>query len=72
MASKNIQLKNGPVTQQDLDRISTQVENVIPTSFERYYINYWNTSEYTKKMAALEVAYQLAPNRYETYPAFIN
>ncbi|MCH2045652.1 MAG: formylglycine-generating enzyme family protein [Saprospiraceae bacterium] len=70
-ANKMIQLKGGPIAQTDLDQIAKEVQTTIPNSFEALYIQYWNAPNNRKKITDLEKAYQLRPDRYETYPEFI-
>jgi len=70
-ATRNIKLMGGGKTQNDLDKIVEGCEKSVPNSFEYNHIKYWNGTLEEKDGLSpyLQKAYEINPNRPETYPA---
>jgi hypothetical protein len=73
-ANRMLKIQSQTKTQDDLDKLVKEMEKAIPNSFEYHYICYWNDGfrEAEKNFAHLEKAYELAPNRPETYDDFFS
>lgn len=71
-ASRMLKIQAKTRTQDDLNKIVSDMEKAIPNSFEYHYVVYWNegASEAQKNFHHLEKAYEIAPNRPETYDDF--
>lgn len=59
------------VNQKDLDNIVQDIAELIPGSFEHHYITYWNGNNSDELFVHLEKAFELAPDRPETYDDYI-
>ncbi len=73
-ANRMLKIQAQTKTQDDLDKLVKEMEKAVPNSFEYHYICYWNDGfrEAEKNFAHLEKAYELAPNRPETYDDFFS
>ena len=71
-ANRMLKIQAQTRTQQDLNEIVEEMQKSIPNSFEYNYVVYWNggAAESAKNFSNLEKAYELAPNRPETYDDF--
>jgi len=65
--ANHILFEKGKISSSDLEQISTALQNALPESFESYFVMY----HIQKDIQFLLKAYELAPNRYETYPDLI-
>ena len=59
------------VTQKDLDNIVKDLTSAIPETFEHHYITYWNGNNSDELFYHLEKAFELEPERPETYDDYI-
>lgn len=71
LASHNIWQKGGKVTYAETQKIVKDAASKIPNSFEYYYIYYYNSLNKAKDFEQLQKAFEIAPERYETYKEFI-
>jgi len=66
-AARMIKISGGSKTQEDLDAIVEQVKKNVPDTFEGNYIQYYNGSHDDKLWKFLVKAYEIDPDRAETY-----
>ncbi len=67
IASRMIKLSGGNKTQKDLDAVVEEVKKNIPDTFEGNYIQYYNGNNDESLFKFLLKAYELNPDRAETY-----
>lgn len=70
-AKRMEKIMGGDVDQKDLDNLVSDMSKTIPNTFEQHYITYWNGNNKRELYEHLEKAYQMAPNRPETYDDYI-
>jgi formylglycine-generating enzyme required for sulfatase activity len=70
-AARNINVLQGYAAF-DLEGILTEVKANIPTSFEAYYLTYWQSNLFNRNYEALLKAHELAPDRMELAHDFIH
>ncbi len=70
-ATRMIKILGGEKTQKDLDQVVDKMEKNIPDSFEFNFVKYWNGNNKTEYFSYLKKAYEIAPERPETYPDFL-
>lgn len=61
-----------PVKQQELNIIIQEMSKAIPSSFEYNFCKYWNSDIDTSLFPYLQKAYEIDPNRTETYDDFVS
>jgi len=71
-ATRMLKLLQVSETQADLDAVVEQIKKNIPNTFECYYIQSWNGGDDPEFVDYLLKAYELDPNRPETYSGFVN
>ncbi len=73
-ANRMLKIQAQTKTQDDLDKLVKEMEKAIPNSFEYHYICYWNDGfrEAEENFPHLQKAYELAPNRPETFDDFFS
>ncbi|MCP4438305.1 MAG: SUMF1/EgtB/PvdO family nonheme iron enzyme [Aureispira sp.] len=71
LANHNVWQKGGKVTYPETQKIVKDAASKIPNSFEYNYIYYYNSLNKTRDFEYLQKAFELAPDRYETYKEFI-
>lgn len=70
-ATRMLRILQAGKSQADLDAVVEEVKKNIPETFEGYYIQYWNGNNEEEKFPMLMKAYEMNPERPETYDDFV-
>ncbi len=70
-ASRMVRLMGGSSTVEDQTKIVERAKAAVPNSFEYHYIVYWNSNHEPEAFEHLKKAYQINPERPETYDDFV-
>lgn len=71
-ATRMIKLQHGSKTQKNLNDVVDEVIKNIPETFEGNYIQYYNSENKEEQLKYLLKAYELDPDRAETYDDFVS
>lgn len=73
-ANRMLKIQAQTKTQEDLDELLVEMKKAIPNAFEYHYICYWNDGfrKSEENFPHLQKAYEIAPNRPETYDDFFS
>ena len=70
-AKKLLHQLGGTSSQADLNKIAVEIELNIPNTFVDHYVKYWNATDKTGLFNHIETAYNIDPDRPETYDELI-
>ncbi|MFK7949428.1 MAG: formylglycine-generating enzyme family protein [Saprospiraceae bacterium] len=56
----------------DLEKIVSDIEKAIPNTFTSHFVNCWQYTWAESYFENLQAAYEIDPNRYETYHSFVS